>query len=479
MANIAKSKGRLLPTVVIDHLRETLDGFSLLPDHQQRAIVSLLISAHQPAQFRHSRDRSAIFLHYETRDELFGGRSEFYDILERFKLFRVDEDWVRPTRSGPGQTKMYYLTDTAQSLLNDCVALNLRGGAVVGDTGQIVRKPSQYAIVVKDSAGNTRRGRGNIPAVISVDRPALEALRIELQQLKAAYVAAISAWNSAPRVDGALQKKLDSFGNDEAALAWLNLALYQINTLLLKIDLDYLPASSLEAHYQEVASGRIFGSGLCLQNVVREVRQAALRGCYDYDISNAHPTIIVQLADRIGLAMPAMQRFLDNKKLIRETIARDVGITVAEAKQSLISICYGVRRSLYSESTIPELIGVERAKLLYQHPEWAGLVDEVRAVRDPIIRSMKRHMGRLVNPFGKSMVTGKGKARKIDSEFAHIVQGCEAWALNAIIDAYGFDSLLLLVHDGWIANRDIPLADQERVIFEATGFTVKIEGQRL
>ena len=473
MAN--HKSNRLLPTVVIDHLRATLDGFALLLDNQQRSVVSLMLSAHQPAQFRHHQDRSAIFLPYQTRDELFGGRSEFYDLLDRFKLFRVEETWVKPSRGAPGQTKRYYLTDTAQSLLNDCVALNLRGGAVVGDTGQIVRTPSQYAIVAKDSEGNTRRGRGNISAVISVDRPALEALRSELQQRKAAYVAAISAWNPAPRVDGALQKKLDSFGNDEAALAWLNLALYQINTLLLKIDLDYLPASSLEAHYQEVTSGRIFGSGLCLQNVVREVRQAALKGMWDYDISNAHPTIIAQLAERIGLAMPAMQRYLDNKKLIRETIAKDVGITVAEAKQSLISICYGVKRSVYEKSAIPELIGVDRAKALYIHPEWAGLVDEVRAVRDPIIRSMRQHKGRLYNPFGKSMLCGKGKAAEA---FAHIVQGVEAWALNAIIEAYGSD-LVLLVHDGWVAGRDIPISDQERVIFEATGFTVKIEGSRL
>ena len=470
-------KTRLLPTVVIDHLRATLDGFALLPDNQQRAIVSLLISAHQPAQFRHSRDRSAIFLHYETRDLLFGGRSEFYDLLDRFKLFRVEESWVKPSKGSPGQTKAYYLTDTAQALLAACVDQNLIGGAVTFE-GVRVKTASRLAIVEKDSDGNHRRGRGNIRAVVPVDRPALEALRLELQRQKAVYVAAVEAWKSAARSGGALQQRLASFATDEQALMWLNAALYQINTLLLKIDLDYLPASSLEIHYQEYPSGRLFAGGLSLQNVAREIKQAALRGAHDFDVENCHPTLIVQLADRIGLAMPAMSRYLDNKTTIRQAIAKDVGITVAQAKQSLISICYGVKRSLYSESAIPELIGIERAKLLYQHPEWAGLVDEVRAVRDPIIRSMRQHKGRLYNPFGKSMLCGKGKARKIDQEFAFVVQGCEAWILNSIIEAFG-SSLLMLAHDGWVASADIPIADQERVILEATGFAVKIEGSRL
>ena len=261
-------------------------------------------------------------------------------------------------------------------------------------------------------------------------------------------------------------------------MQWLNVALYQLNVVLTRIDLDYLPSSTMEIQYQQYPAGRLFALGLSLQNVVREIRRAALRGLYDFDVSNCHPSIILQLAARCGRSMPALQRYLDNKRDIRERLARDVGISVDAAKQSILSIFYGVRRSSWSEAAIPELMGPERAQVLYQHPDWAGLVDEVRAVRDPIIKSMRRSRGRLINPFGRSMATGTGKARKIDQEFAFVVQGCEAWALNAIIEEFGSD-LRLLCHDGWVASRDIPVDEQARVILEKTGFALTIEGTKI
>jgi hypothetical protein len=365
-----------------------------------------------------------------------------------------------------GFTKSYSLSDNGAALLDGC-ASEQKITRMVNEEGVYIRTPAVYGILSTDTNSRNRKGKGNIPALVKIDRDALEELRLMLRQQKEAYMEYLQ-YGIPPPACEPLQARLDGFCLDVEALAFLRMALNQINSLLSVVDADYLPRNTLECQYQEYPSGRLFASGMSLQNLVREIRRAALRGGFEFDISNCHPAIVVQMAEQVGRDMPAVKRYLDKKKEIRETIARDVGISKDHAKQALLSIFYGVRRSVWNEAAIPKLIGLSKAQALYAHPDWSGLVDEVRSVKKLLLSRGKRNRGLLVNAMGKTL---KGTP---DEEFAHCVQGCEAACLNAVIEVYG-EHLTLLQHDGFTSRVRLDVSEIEDVIYQKTGFRLTIE----
>jgi len=66
--------------------------------------------------------------------------------------------------------------------------------------------------------------------------------------------------------------------------------------------------------YQLHESGRLYAPGLNLQSCKRQVRQVALAGHWDADISACHFAIMAQMARQIGVDCPAINQYVDQKK---------------------------------------------------------------------------------------------------------------------------------------------------------------------
>jgi hypothetical protein len=70
----------------------------------------------------------------------------------------------------------------------------------------------------------------------------------------------------------------------------------------------------LPIQYQLHESGRLYAPGLNLQSCKRQVRQVALAGHWDADISACHFAIMAQMARQIGVDCPAINQYVDQKK---------------------------------------------------------------------------------------------------------------------------------------------------------------------
>ncbi len=236
---------------------------------------------------------------------------------------------------------------------------------------------------------------------------------------------------------------------------------------------------AIPMRYCEVRAGRIFDRW-GIQNASRSVRSVALAGMYDYDISNCHLAIVRELAGRLGLLCPALDRYLANKKEFRERVAAYVneasGTDSVEAdavKKAIIQLAYGAPLSTSTRVSLSTVFPNRRARQAFRsHPEVQLIVQELRHARHKIVKSHISEQGRIQNAFGVRDCFELPK--EYDRALSFVVTGVEALALDAILQRWG-ESILLAMHDGWIVREAIPTEEFEAEIERKTGFPLQVE----
>ena len=222
--------------------------------------------------------------------------------------------------------------------------------------------------------------------------------------------------------------------------------------------------------YTECAGGRVYASGLNLQNAPRVIKSYALADHWEYDIQNCHFSIIEQMSERSGYRCDAIRHYLAHKSQIRHHLADQVGIKVHQVKKCLLALMYGARPLLIKSCAIPKEIGIGRAKLLYAAPEFAGLANDLKMASKLIVEKATgcgSHLPK--NAFGKTL-QGKFTAAQI---LAHMTQGVERCALEAAISTCT-GHVVLLQHDALVSRRQLDPRQIEAEILRQTGYRLEI-----
>lgn len=231
-------------------------------------------------------------------------------------------------------------------------------------------------------------------------------------------------------------------------------------------------AGFLPHHYREASTGRLVALGLNAQSMTREVRAAAFRGLYDYDIENCHFAIAEQICARpeIDVPCPIICDYNGDRTGTRLALGKRLLIPEGEVKKCLLAKLYGATDSSFYKNAIPDLIGVAKSKQLHQD-EWFGAFSkEIERVMSVVVERWPRRNGDyIVNEGGK----GIKRTEKLASIFAHILQGAEGVMLSAVCRAFP-DDVLVPIHDGFISRRSLHLQEIASVIAEVTGYRVKI-----
>ncbi len=229
----------------------------------------------------------------------------------------------------------------------------------------------------------------------------------------------------------------------------------------------------LFTQYEQAVSGRLYATGFSLQTAYRLVRQAALAGQWDYDISNAHYSILNQLAARVGYACTAIPHYLENKRQVREDLASSTGISVEDIKTILISLIYGAKSDNRLFGAVAEVVNDPvRTQLLQSQPAYRELAHETKRAFEAILAAQPTD--RIINAMGSS----ESRSKEEPSLVSHLLQGVEAQALRAVVDRYG-PSITLCVHDGWCSSERLDVNELERVIQSATGMTLRVEEKQM
>ena len=223
--------------------------------------------------------------------------------------------------------------------------------------------------------------------------------------------------------------------------------------------------------YEQAKSGRLYPVGISLASAQGVVKDAALTGNWEYDIANCHYAIFAQMAAQAGFECPVISRYLVKKDETRNAIALEAKITPRQAKTCLVALMYGARTSTWRENAIPSEIGVDAAKRLYKSPVFIGIDKEIKKARGIILSKCARTpKGWIKNAFGKS-VAGTVKQAP---QMAHLLQGVEAKALQAVINLHP-DDVILAQHDGFVSSRQLDVVSLSAAIASATGYHLVLE----
>ena len=314
---------------------------------------------------------------------------------------------------------------------------------------------------------------------------AIDSLNMEGRHAKAKGKTLVENFVHVPvrtmrEIDSALRrlegKQLDLFaGDDLEQIAKMRVSIGQVmdNTMM------HDGAIGLPHRYCESNAGRLYGQGMHLQNTRRAIKSMVLDGCWEYDIENCHYSILYQMAEKHGLALPAVGHYLCWKKEVREQIMFDIGISKDETKKCLIALIYGARNGNREwggdyKDAIPKAIGIEAAKRLYAHPLWDGLKKDVSKARSLLISAWPRSRGKLENMMGLFINETQSKPKIL----AHLLQGVESKMLEVVRILYP-NQIPLLQHDGFASHDRLSIKTLENAIAAQTGFVMSIEEQRL
>ena len=464
MATINRSK--LYPASVEAAFCSGWPGFSALSTSDRANFILLIISAYRRRRFDHFVYEGAMSIYCRVRDDLFG-RGRFQALNATLKLFSINPEFC------PGAYTMGYTLTPGAALVMESIPMN--GNECWRDTaGNVLKTPARLAIQERDIRGNHRRGVGNIAAVVDLNVDELLVLQDEARQWKWHFKDGLQ-----PPSGGRLAARLAAMASDEERVTWLHYhALVPLDLILRAADTAAMKRGQAEITYIEHESGRLYTDGGFVQCAIRETRAAAFRGCFDYDVSNCHYSLLSQLARRCGQSTPAIDDYLLRKSAIRDQLAADLGVSVKAIKSCLIALIYGASRrvNVYwkgNKQTRPAILrymgSPDKARALFDHPLFAALLADIRRVRKPVIDSMSRNRKRLINPFGKGI-----ESKEPEELLAHILQGAEAAVLHVVIRLAG-ESICLLMHDGWVSRESLNIPQIVDAIRAETGFDVEIE----
>ncbi len=450
------SRVETIPEDFLQHLEKSIAGFEAESDQHKFALARMawvgLTKINQ-----HSHFPDAMSFSFKELDAAFG-RSKFKEVNLRLDLFTFTPNWSK----ADSYTRGYMFSGRAREAIQDY--LDSRSGTVLtrlimADGKALKKVPA--GVASKDKSGVTTRAWVNARSLdrVAVNLTALDRLKRELS----------GACETHRSEEVALGR------SDTPETAAIERTVAMISKIQLLSRTDVCGVGVMAHHYEEAQSGRLYPVGINLASAQSVVKDAALEGHWEYDISNCHFAIASQMASKHGYECVAITNYLRNKDSVRLEISKGAGINKEQAKKCLLALLYGARASKWKDTAIAREIGEAATERLIAVPDFKALMVEIRGAREWILSKCERTArGFVRNAFGKSI----SDAATMEQQFAHLLQGVEAKALQAAINAYP-DDIVLVQHDGFVSRRRLDLADLGAAMRTATGYTHELEEEHL
>lgn len=437
------------------------------PDEVQRGIAEILLHSQQKQKQHKSEDGQIVITHQEIYEKVTKGQEGFQILTTRHSLMSSpvsDEHPYGYFSTKREQARAFMVSPDVASELASYFAgwpyRQHRRKRLETKRGKPVKLNA--AIASKDASGAdaTAQGKDLVANYVAID---VDGIKDYIKQLKRTRANAEN-YGQRDMFTGSDMAEVDQI-IDRVGRMMESTMIYEGQTVLLH-------------RYIQSDMGRLYAQGINLQNIQKEIRNIVLMGFWDYDIEACHHTILYQLAGSYELDLPAVGHYLANKDQVREQIAKDVGITVKQAKACITMQIYGAYQSKRDpvdyKDAIPGLIGLDKAEALYQHPLWQGLQKDLPKGRAMILKrwpdrrlDKKRGKVKLVNAMGLP-IEAHADPKKV---LAHLLQGIEAKMLEVVRLLYP-NTLELMMHDGFVSKTRFDVERLEVAILEATGFAV-------
>lgn len=458
-------------------LEATEPAYAALPMRAKAWLAGALVAA-AFRKTRHYDDPEAIPLHWENRRRAIRTAAEANAVHARLGWF----ERTAPPR--PGVAAAWALTEKGSQMLADWFELaeEARKQGLEDGNGNKARKPRE-AIARYTKGGARARKPKNTDLCVAVDVDAEALTRLNgackawlwdyADEAPAGTEYAIELWRS-------IQAGRGPRSGADKTRERVRRAQSQALMIQIMAQANEAPGHAIPQTYVEAPSGRLYCSNTVnLQNAQREVKHAALSGCYEYDFENCHWSLLAQMADAAGVELEAVPEYLQAKKRWRESVALQAAVSVDDAKMVLTAMIYGAGLEPEPGKALHDALGPDALGRLRQCQEVMALHADVKRAREAVIQAHRRRTdGRVVNA-ARRVFDG----RKVDSRrrsaatLAHILQGAESEALRAAMDAA--TDLRLIQHDGFTTATRQDRKRIEAAILERVGYRLELSEDRI
>lgn len=222
------------------------------------------------------------------------------------------------------------------------------------------------------------------------------------------------------------------------------------------------------------------------QAIKKEYRKYIFNGQFDYDINAAAPTLLYQYIKKLlpnqEIKLEYLERYIEDRntvrnecvKLLKEKNKNSSKDFKKEVKQVITSALYDSKLK-NEESGVS--MSVSNRKFLYENNlEFKNLIDDItelfKLYKSYIDKNRKND---------KSIDMGNGKIELYENDkkkkLSTIVSGfyfsLESKILIDVIYKNYEEDLSLMIHDGFIARKDIDTKELEELVLKETGFVVR------
>ena len=307
----------------INYLNEHLSGFSSERVNTKRALVRLIFHQHI---YHYSDKRGNSFAISTSFMEKYLGcdRKTFNRLNEKYQLFQVDNKWsegsARKIQYRDRTLRLlehFYTEHRPKKLMQSCKV-----------SGKIETK-----VVSKRQVKVIKVGKLMVYSLIEVDMSALKHY-IDNCNVPRKKVMACQVYG---------------FSNTEQ-FGW-----------------GMYPQT-----FHQSDNGRVTALGGSMQNLDRDIREAALNGYYDYDISCCHFAILAQNGK-----YPKIQDYVDNTSQRRKEVAEAIESEYEDVKRCFIAMLYGANRGKNEDKcAIAKYLGADKVDPFWNHPFVSDLYAE-------------------------------------------------------------------------------------------------------
>jgi hypothetical protein len=199
--------------------------------------------------------------------------------------------------------------------------------------------------------------------------------------------------------------------------------------------------------------GRVYAHGsLSLQNMPKRIRHTLASGVLlDFDLKNAHPTLVLQYATESNLAHSAVEEYVTDRERVLAELSLAMGVPRSEAKKVMLQLLFGLELDkLRFERAIPPHLVRYAAEVVTVHQHMMSNRDHTRLLS--AIRQQKDFREALT-------FTRKHREPQPDNVegalCSHILMALEARAMTAaagvLYERLGIEhNAMVPMHDGFM-----------------------------
>ena len=221
--------------------------------------------------------------------------------------------------------------------------------------------------------------------------------------------------------------------------------------------------------YEVVSTGRLFATNATLQGYNKEVRYAALQGCYAYDMESAHQSILLQLLEEESAnfsELDILREYVNEKKAVRERLSKELGLPIKAVKDILQTLTYGARLSRSRNEAVYKACSgdMEAVEKVVTHP-WLRQYQQTFNQAHEILLGNKKTF--------KNIKGLPCKKTSKPARLAHLLQGHERFVIDALIKRSEKGMVALLLHDAIVFYGKAETEQLEEFVKHDTGFNLR------